>query len=135
MLARARGALRAAVERWALPQRCLFCAAARPVDGVCVACRHDLPGWMAARCPICANLSGAERACGECLADPPAYSRIIAAASYRFPVDSAILRLKYGSDLAVAGPLAALLAQRVSTEARPDMVLAMPVSVPRLRGM
>jgi ComF family protein len=133
MLARTRAALRAAVERWALPQRCLFCAAAGPVDGVCGGCRQDLPGWKGARCPVCANLSASGEVCGECLASPPACSRVIAAVSYRFPVDGAILRLKYGADLAVVEPLAALLAQRVSSEARPDLMLAMPMSAQRLR--
>jgi ComF family protein len=54
------------------------------------------------------------------------------AVSYRFPVDGAIQRLKYATDLAVVGPLAALLAQRVAHEAQPDLVLAMPMAPQRL---
>src|ERR1700674_270880 len=133
MFSRARQSLRTLVETWMLPQRCLFCGGARPVEGICVDCRQDLPGTSATRCPVCANLSTGAQVCGECLARPPEFSRIGAAVSYHFPVDAAILRLKYGNDLTVAEPLAALLAKRVADEPRPDLVVPMPMASPRLR--
>lgn len=133
MWARARGVLRAVAERCALPQRCLFCGAADPREGICGGCREDLPGSRAARCPACGNLSPAGEICGECLAQPPRFSRVSVAVSYRFPVDGAIQRLKYGADLNAVEPLAALLAERVDQEPRPDLVLAMPMAPQRLR--
>jgi ComF family protein len=133
MFSRARRTVRAMVEAWALPQRCLFCGATGPTDGFCTACRQDLPGNSASRCPVCANLSAAAQTCGECLAHPPNFSRIRVAVSYRFPVDGAILRLKYGNDLSVAEPLAALLAERVAREPAPDLVVPMPMASLRLR--
>ncbi len=36
MWARARRVLRAVAERWALPQRCLFCGGGNPREGICV---------------------------------------------------------------------------------------------------
>jgi ComF family protein len=133
MWAHTRGALRAFAERWALPQRCLFCGATDPREGICGPCREDLPGSRAARCPICGNLSVTGEICGECLARPPRFSRLSAAVSYRFPVDGAIQRLKYGADLSTVAPLAALLADRVGREPRPDLMLAMPMAPQRLR--
>lgn len=133
MWARVRGGLHAVVERWALPQRCLFCGAAGPREGICSGCRQDLPGSRVARCPGCANLSTDGQVCGECLAHPPRFSRVSVAASYRFPVDGAIQRLKYAADLAVVGPLAALLAERVVQEVQPDLIVAMPMAPQRLR--
>jgi ComF family protein len=129
----AHGALRALVERWALPQRCLFCGATDPREGICGPCREDLPGRCDARCPACGNLSPAGQICGECLAQPPRFSRLSVAVSYRFPVDGAIQRLKYGADLSTVAPLAALLADRVDRESRPDLMLAMPMAPERLR--
>src|SRR5262245_22993845 len=133
MLTRLADALRGAAERLVLPQRCLFCAAARPREGICDECREDLPGRTAARCPVCANLSLSRQICGDCLAHPPSFTRVTAAVSYRFPVAGAILRLKYGAHLAAVRPLAALLAERLQQEPAPDLVLAMPMAPQRLR--
>jgi ComF family protein len=133
MWTRARGVVRALAERWALPQRCLFCGATDPREGICGRCRQDLPGSHAARCPTCGNLSLAGEICGECIARKPRFSRLSVAASYRFPVDGAIQRLKYGADLSTVAPLAALLADRVDRETRPDLLLAMPMAPQRLR--
>jgi ComF family protein len=133
MWGRARSVIRALAERWALPQRCLFCGAADPWEGVCDPCREDLPGRRAARCPTCGNLSAAGKICGECLAQPPRFSRLSVAVSYRFPVDGAIQRLKYGADLSTVAPLAALLADHVDRNPRPDLMLAMPMAPQRLR--
>jgi len=133
MFSRTRRKLRALVETWALPQRCVFCGAARPHDGICAGCRNDLPGRGAPRCPVCANLTTAAQVCGECLSRPPTFSRTSVAASYRFPMDSAILRLKYAGDLAIAEPLAALLAEQMAHEPPPDLLVPMPMAPSRLR--
>jgi len=82
---------------------------------------------------MCANLGEDGRVCGECLVHPPRFSHLIAAVSYRFPVDAAIQRLKYGAELTTVGPLASLLAERAAQERRPDLVVAMPMAPQRLR--
>jgi ComF family protein len=133
MLARLADTLRGATERLALPQRCLFCVAPRPREGICDECREHLPGRGAARCPVCANLSAAREVCGECLAQPPRFARVRATVSYRFPVDGAIQRLKYGAHLAAVRPLGSLLAEHLEEEAAPDLVIAMPMAAQRLR--
>src|SRR5262249_50019824 len=65
MLTRLADTLRGAAERLALPQRCLFCAAPRPHEGICDECRKELPGRWGERCPVCANLSAAREVCGN----------------------------------------------------------------------
>ena len=125
-------ALRAFVERWALPQHCIFCGEPA-TQAICSACRGDLPGRAALRCPVCANQSPSAQICGQCLVHEPGFSHVAAAVSYAFPVDAAIQRLKYGADLALVEPLADLLAQRVADEPRPDLVIPMPLALERLR--
>ena len=134
MLTRVRERVRDLATRLALPQRCLFCAAPSPQDGICAYCREDLPGRSAERCPICADLSPGASRCGRCLVEPPTFSRVITAMSYRFPADAAIRRLKYGGQVALARPLGALLAERVGTEPMPDLIVPMPLSPQRLRA-
>lgn len=41
--------------------------------------------------------------------------------------------MKYAPDLSLVSPLAALLVERVRREARPDLVIGMPLSAQRLR--
>jgi predicted amidophosphoribosyltransferase len=118
MWARTRGVVRGLAERWALPQCCLFCGGTDPREGICGPCREDLPGSRAPRCPTCGNLAPRGAICGECLAQPPRFSRLSVAVSYRFPVDGAIQRLKYGADLAFAALPWLTAAAPVSTPAR-----------------
>jgi len=133
MLARAGSKARHWVERFALPQSCVFCRGPEARTGICPGCRADLPGREAERCPVCADLSPGGQRCGRCLSEPPAYSRVVTAVSYQFPADAAIQRLKYAGALHLARPLGALLAECVATEPMPDLILPMPLSPQRLR--
>jgi ComF family protein len=112
--------------------RCALCADIA-ASGWCEACMGELPGVRAARCPVCAESTPGAKICGRCLRRPPAFARTLAVASYGFPLDAVIHRLKYGRDLSLARPLAQLLIERVRDEPRPDLVLAMPLSPRRLR--
>jgi ComF family protein len=75
----------------------------------------------------------APEVCGHCLRRPPAFAQVTAAAGYAFPLDAVIQRLKYAADLSLARPLAALLAMRVRSAPRPEVVVGMPLSAQRLR--
>jgi ComF family protein len=116
-----------------MPPPCVFCGATGRHDGVCAPCRADLPGWSAARCPICAIETANAHTCGRCLQTPPAFVRTVAAASYAFPLDAAIVRLKYGKTLTLVSALASLLQHAVGEEARPHAIVPMPLSAARLR--
>jgi len=133
ILARTGSVARDLVRRVVLPQSCVFCGSADAREGICPGCRADLPGERAERCPICADLSLAGQRCGRCLAEPPKFSRVVTAVSYRFPADAAIQRLKYAGTLRLARPLGALLAEHVARERAPDLIVPMPLSPQRLR--
>jgi ComF family protein len=113
-------------------ERCVLCAGASGAPW-CADCRDELPGAHAPRCPLCAEQTPGAQVCGRCLRHPPAFSRALAVASYAFPLDAVILRLKYGKDLALARPLAELLIERVRPEPKPDVVVGMPSSARRMR--
>jgi ComF family protein len=115
-----------------LPIPCVFCGAAGAHGGVCRGCRADLPGLEAARCPVCAIASSGSLVCGQCLKHPPAFARTVAVADYAFPLDAAIVRLKYGRDLGLVGALGQLLYKAVQGEPRPDLVVPMPLAPQRL---
>jgi ComF family protein len=112
--------------------RCALCAGAA-AGPWCDACRDELPGVHLPRCPHCAERTPAAQVCGRCLRHPPAFSRALAVATYAFPLDAVIQRLKYGKDLSLARPLAQLLVERARSEARPDLVVGMPLSARRMR--
>lgn len=73
------------------------------------------------------------RECADCLRDPPAFDDVISAFDYRFPVDRLVRRFKSSADLAVGAYLGMALARAVEAAARPDVVLASPASVARIR--
>lgn len=116
-----------------LPVPCLFCGGTGGHRGVCAGCRADLPGWEAERCPVCAIGTPRTEVCGSCLRSPPAFSRTLAAASYAFPLDAAIVRLKYGKDLGLTAALGGLMCDAVQDSTLPEALLPMPLAVARLR--
>jgi len=119
--------------RQGFASRCIFCGAAGAHDGTCLDCLGELPGRNDERCPVCAIPMPVAELCGECLRKPPAFRGVLTAASYQFPLDAAIQRLKYGHDLALVAPLAALLIGVLAEHARPDLVVPMPLARARLR--
>lgn len=84
-------------------------------------------------CPCCALPATDGNLCGHCLKKAPHFARTLAAFTYAFPVDALIQALKYGSNLAAAGPLAQTLAQRALTQALPDLLIPMPLHPLRLK--
>lgn len=116
----------------AFPPRCAFCGAAGVADP-CEGCRRDVPGRAISRCHVCAIDVPCLGTCGQCLSEPPAFSRVVAAGSYAFPLDALVQRLKYARDLRLVAPLAELLMEAARGEPRPDLVLPMPLGAARLR--
>lgn len=114
-----------------LPQDCVLCGASE--GPLCPSCLADLPWHDAAQCPRCAAPTTDGALCGQCLKKPPAFDRVVAPFHYGFPVDALIPALKYGHRLALTPVLAALLAQKVATAPRPDLLIAMPLHPLRLR--
>jgi len=84
-------------------------------------------------CPSCALPTTDGNLCGHCLNKTPHFTRTLAAFTYAFPVDALIQALKYGGNLAAAGPLTHTLGQRATTQALPDVLIPMPLHPSRLK--
>ncbi len=82
---------------------------------------------------------GAPDGCPNCEAHHPEFDRATAAVHYAAPWSSLISRLKFQGDVALARPLGDMMARAVAPRwaeqpaRRPDLVLPMPVSRPRLQ--
>ena len=114
-----------------LTQDCLLCGTPSGTQLLCFDCQENLPHHDRA-CPVCAAPGSQER-CGECLTHPPAFDYTHAALDYTFPVDKLIQVYKYHQQLALARLFGTLLSQIVEPEARPDVILPMPLHPARLR--
>ena len=107
-------------------------------DPACPGCLAEFFPFVA-RCPRCAQrldpaVAGrdAPRACGSCLARPPAFEAAFALSDYAPPTEAMVLALKAGSRLDVGRALGELLAMRVPRDAA-QAVVALPLSDARLR--
>ena len=101
---------------------------------LCAACIDDLPLQGRDTCPRCALPSPAGAVCGRCLAHPPHYDATVAALEYAFPADTLVQALKFGGELALAPFFASLLAEKLSSGEKVDLVVPVPLSNPRLRS-
>jgi len=136
-----------------LPSHCLLCHGRIhhhshvAQKNLCQGCQNDLP-WLAnhgQNCCICAlplatepSIESAQTVCGECLQQPPAYDRCIAAFEYTNPVDKLIGRFKHHRDL-LAGKLLADLFRQLPTnqftiDTTPDFITAVPLHWKRQIG-
>jgi ComF family protein len=89
---------------------------------------------LASCCARCAVPLPAAGTCGQCLRHAPHFDDALAAFEYRFPLDRLVQRFKYAGDLAIGKWLASRLAERVRGAARPDLIVAVPLTSARLRG-
>jgi len=72
------------VYNWLFINQCHVCGQASAA-ALCSACASDLP--KASRvCPNCAEFQPLNQVCGQCLRQPPAFSRVIAPFYYQHPV-------------------------------------------------
>jgi ComF family protein len=119
-----------------LPLRCLLCGEGGASGrDLCAGCANDV-AINAPCCPRCAlPIATPAPLCGECLASEPAFAAAWAPFRYEHPLDLLAARFKFGADLAAGRVLADLMIERASLgpPARPDVVVAVPLHVSRLR--
>lgn len=115
-----------------ISQPCLLCGARCHGSALCSACLADLPKLPTACCPQCALPTPSSEVCGTCLKRPPLFDRCRAVYVYAFAADILVQRLKYASELALAGFLAEQLALEVAPHPLPDLILPMPLHPRRL---
>ncbi len=113
-------------------KNCLLCGVSSEQD-LCISCRDNLPQIPTDHCPVCLLPVATSLTCGTCLKKPPAFTRIVAALHYTFPVDALIHSLKYQSNLAIAPVLANLLLEKTNIARKPDFIIPMPLHPTRLR--
>lgn len=118
------------------PATCVLCGQVASGDlDLCSGCRADLPRVTGAcrRCGLpLAGAGGTE--CGECLQDPPPWSRTLAPWRYDDPIKYLIHAMKFRQKLTLARVLGMLLAEECSRdEYRPDVLVPVPLHASRLR--
>lgn len=115
-----------------ISQPCLLCGVRSHGSPLCSTCLADLPRLPTTRCPQCALPTPNGEVCGACLKRPPLFDRCRAVYVYAFPAYVLVQRLKYASELALAGFLAEQLALEVAPHPLPDLILPMPLHPRRL---
>lgn len=119
-----------------ITSQCVACLAAIRGYGLCQACLADLPGNTHA-CRQCAlplpDLPLRAAYCGQCLADPPPFDRVVAPWCYQFPVNRLISRYKYRQQRILGMPLIRGLGATLSAELadhpelKPDLLIPSPM--------
>ncbi|WP_049723421.1 ComF family protein [Gilvimarinus polysaccharolyticus] len=115
---------------------CLLCRQSTPLI-VCAGCAEQLETLLIGQhqCRQCALPLNAEAEyCGECLATPPAFDRVIAPYLYAHPLDYVIGRAKHHHCLRSARALSQLMARNIELyyralpqRERPTQVVAVPL--------
>ena len=110
---------------------------------LCGPCRRLLMPYTGARCPRCgfpffgheggAAPEHSKVRCGACLAEAPPWRAVAYHGLYRGALRELILRFKFGGELALARPLASMLAEAATCLPAPDAMLAMPQHPAHLR--
>lgn len=120
-----------------LPQRCALCSHSGGDAAVCAACQPGLPRLPAGSCPRCADFSAAGTLCAHCLAEPPAFDRVLSPFLYAEPVDELIQALKYRHQLHLAGWLGAQIHAAIPVApANPppfDVIVPLPLHPARIK--
>ena len=120
------------IAQWLMSPACVLCMGAGSNDGLCEGCRASLPRLSDAHCPVCAIPAPLGETCGRCLKTRPHFDRVVAPFMYQFPATVLVQELKYRGNLACARPLAAGLCDALDSESYPDLIIPMPLALPRL---
>jgi len=124
------------IQNLIFPPICLLCGDPGAGDrDICPACLKSLP-YLENACTACglpiAMASGS--LCGDCQKTPPPQDRLFTPLRYEEPVRHLIQGLKFGSRLAHARLLGALLAERIEPRPNwPEVLLPVPLHPSRYR--
>lgn len=115
------------------PPRCAVCA--REGAFLCDGCVAALAPAEPPRCPRCWQPGPDASPCLDCRLQPPAFDGLRAAFVYQGPARELIHALKYRGITALAGPMAALLAERMRQHRlEADLLVPVPLSARRRRA-
>jgi ComF family protein len=105
------------------------------IHAVCRACLAELPWHPKTSCPQC-GLASSGMICGSCLNSPPDFDVTKAVFLYAYPIDSMMLRYKYGNSLNLGNTFGEFLAEKINTEdclKNIDLIIPMPMHPQRLK--
>lgn len=122
------------LRHFVLPLRCLLCGATG-ADGIdlCADCAAELPRNRSC-CMRCAlPLATPAQLCGECQRRTPPWDAAWAPFRYGWPLDRLESRYKFGADLAAGRVLSTLWRREPSPIEPPQLLLAVPLHLGRLR--
>jgi len=114
-----------------LPQICYLCGNSAS-QAICNACLKDFP-YKTSACIKCASTLDEVGICPECKQNPPAYTHTQALFSYTYPIDKLIKLAKFHKNLTILKLLANLMAQHLTIETSPDVLIPVPLHSKRLR--
>jgi len=112
-------------------------------DNLCTSCFIDIP-WSKNACSLCAEyietigLAG-DHICGNCLQDPPPYTKTVCAFDYLVPINGLVNQFKHQRNLAAGRLLTSCLSQTISDNIAqgqiiiPQLVIPVPLHRRRLR--
>ena len=121
------------------PARCQGCnqQTGPQLASLCDTCRARLSPLTSPLCTCCGTIftSGEDHLCGACLGKTFAFSRARSLFSYKDPLRSLLVRLKFGGDLSVLETLATLARQAEAEQAVhvPDCLIPVPLHKKRLQ--
>ena len=121
---------------------CVACLNPNARYGLCAPCKADLPSNRrhCRQCALPLAFSSDQMLCGECIKDPPPFSRVVAPFHYRFPVDRMLQRYKDSEQRAFAKPLLYQLSDTLTETLdaepswRPDLLIPAPMHPARRRS-
>ena len=101
------------------------------IHAVCRACLNELPKHPKTTCPQC-GLSSGGQLCGSCISSPPDFDATHSVFLYDFPIDSMMVRYKYGNMLSLYSFFGQMLSEKVASETV-DLIIPMPMHPARIK--
>lgn len=111
-----------------LPTACPVCALTAANGGLCQGCWRELlrVRRQGKRCERCSLLLTKEGGCLSCAGHPPAFTKAFVAFDYAPPADVLVHQLKERGRIALAWPVAQVLAAQLRQSGLQSLVSAMP---------
>jgi len=119
---------------WLLPQSCFLCGNTSN-QPLCAGCLADLP-YQSVACIHCGRMlpgMSEVRVCSRCRKQPPPYTHTQAVFSYSYPVNQLITAAKFNHNFALLNLLGHQMAQHLTIESYPDVLIPVPLHPKRLR--
>ena len=105
----------------------------------CSLCLADLP-WLTKTCVQCGiNMATRDDKCAGCTRLPPSFDRTITLFSYEWPISQMLIQYKYQGKLYYLPTFSDMLALKIMASYKksqcnlPDLILPVPLSIPRLK--